>query len=94
MESTQADNAASDQQDFGAKEANTYALISLFLGIVWLFGFGSLAAIYLGIKALREIRRSGGEESGRAFAWGGIITGLFGLTSCGLVIAVAVGAGG
>lgn len=94
MEPTQADDAAADQQDFGAKEANTYALISLFLGIVWLFGFGSLAAIYLGFKALGEIRRPGSEESGRAFAWGGIVTGLFGLTSSGLVIAVALKAGG
>ncbi len=94
MESAQAQDAAGGKQDFGAKEANSYALISLFLGVVWLFGFGSLAAIYLGFKALGEIRRSDGAESGRAFAWGGIVTGLFGLTSCGLVIAVALGAGG
>lgn len=94
MESTPATDAADDKQDFGAKEANTYALISLFLGVVWLFGFGSLAAIYLGFKALAEIRRPGSEESGRAFAWGGILTGIFGLTSSGLVIAVAVTAGG
>lgn len=94
MEPTQASDAAADQQDFGAKEANAYALISLFLGIVWLFGFGSLAAIYLGVKALREIRRPGSEESGRAFAWGGIVTGLFGLSSSGLIIAVALQAGG
>ena len=94
MESTQAENAASDHQDFGAKEANTYSLISLFLGIIWLFGFGSLVAIYLGAKALREIRRPGSEESGRAFAWAGIVTGIFGLTSSGLVIAVALKAGG
>lgn len=90
MESTRAKDAVDDKQDFGAREANPYALVSLFLGIIWLFGLGSLAAIYLGARALREIRRPGSEESGRAFAWGGILTGIFGLTSVGLIIAVAV----
>jgi len=82
--------ARRDEHDFGARESNELALLSLFLGIVWLFGFGSLAAVYLGIKALRQLRKPGNQESGRAFAWGGILAGVFGLISAGLVIAVAI----
>lgn len=77
-------------EHYSAKEANELALISLGLGIFWLFGFGSLAALYLGRKALIEIDRSEGRESGRGFAWAGILSGLFGLTSTGMVIAVAL----
>ncbi len=71
-------------------ETNELALFSLVLGIFWLFGFGSIAAIYLGRKALVEIDTPERRESGRVFAWGGILSGLFGLTSTGLVIAVAL----
>lgn len=60
------------------------------LGIFWLFGFGSIVAIYLGYKALVEIDRPENRESGRAFAWAGILSGIFGLASSGLVIAVAL----
>ena len=77
-------------EHYSAKETNELALISLGLGIFWLFGFGSLAAIYLARKALIEIDRSEGKESGRAFAWAGILSGIFGLTSTGMVIAVAL----
>lgn len=93
MKASMAANLVADAPDFGAPETNGYALASLILGIFWLFGFGSLAAIYLGFRALREISVADGRQSGRAFAWGGIVTGLFGLTSSGLIIAVAVKAG-
>ena len=73
-----------------SEETNGLALTSLFLGIFWIFGLGSIAAIYLGHKALREIEISEGAQSGRAFAWAGIVSGLFGLVSLGLVIAIAM----
>ncbi len=71
-------------------ETNGLALASLFLGIFWIFGVGSLVAIYLGHRALQEIEASGGRQSGRAFAWAGIVSGIFGLISLGLVIAIAM----
>jgi hypothetical protein len=71
-------------------EANGLALTSLFLGIFWIFGIGSVVAIYLGHKALKEIEASDGGQSGRAFAWTGIASGVFGLISLGLVIAIAM----
>jgi len=80
---------ASARQEDSGKETNELALISLVLGIFWIFGFGSVAAIYLGHKALVEIAKPERHESGRAFAWAGIASGIFGLMSTGLVIAVA-----
>lgn len=66
------------------------ALASLFLGIFWLFGFGSIAAIVLGLRAEREIRHSQGAQSGRALAIGGIVSGALGLVSVGFVVLIAV----
>lgn len=80
---------AEKRRSDSGRETNELALISLALGIFWLFGFGSLAAIYLGWKALSEISRAGGREGGRAFAWTGIASGVFGLMSTGLIFAVA-----
>ena len=72
-----------------AEETNGLALTSLFLGIFWIFGLGSIAAIYLGRRAMQEIDASDGAQGGRAFAWAGIVSGIFGLISLGLVIAIA-----
>ncbi|OJU86142.1 MAG: hypothetical protein BGO11_01050 [Solirubrobacterales bacterium 70-9] len=67
---------------------NEMAMISLALSIFWLFGFGSVAAIWLGRKALVEIDRSEGRESGRAMAWTSIAASAFGLTGTAMVAAV------
>ena len=76
------------RSEASGRETNELALISLVLAIFWLFGFGSVAAIYLGARALREVAASGGRESGRAIAWAGIASGVFGLTSTALVAAI------
>jgi hypothetical protein len=68
-------------------DTNGMALASLFLGVVWLFGLGSLAALVMGRIALRQIAESGGREGGRAIAIAGIAVGVAGLLSLGLVIA-------
>ena len=73
-----------------APETNGLALTSLFLGIFWIFGLGSIAAIYLGHRALKEIDASDGRQDGGGFAWAGIVAGVFGLISVGLVIAIAM----
>jgi hypothetical protein len=83
--------SAAEQSNVGhGPETNGLALTSLFLGIFWIFGLGSIAAIYLGRRALQEIAASDGEQSGGAFAWAGIVSGIFGLISVGLVIAIAM----
>lgn len=82
------DKSAGD--DSGA-ETNELAVASLFLGIFWVFGFGSVAGIWLGVKSLREIERSDGGEGGRAFAWAGIVSGGVGLISLGFIFVIAFG---
>jgi hypothetical protein len=69
---------------------NNLAIASLFLGIIWLFGIGSLLAIVLGYRGMKEIRASDGHQGGWALALAGLITGVVGLASLGILIAFLV----
>lgn len=75
--------AAADEE---SAETSELALASLGLSIVWLFGLGSLAGIYLARRSLREIRESEGAIGGRTLAIAGLVTGFLGLGSTVLVI--------
>src|SRR6266480_5826784 len=70
-----------------AAETNGLAIASLFLGIIWLFGIGSILAIVLGYVGMREVRASNGRQSGWAIALAGLIVGIIGLASLGVLIA-------
>jgi uncharacterized membrane protein len=72
----------------GEEEAETsgLAIASLFLGIIWLFGLGSILAIVLGYLGMKEIRESQGKRSGWAIALAGLIVGVVGLASLGILI--------
>jgi hypothetical protein len=67
-------------------ETNGLAIASLCLGIIWLFGVGSVLAIVLGYAGLRQIRDSHGYQGGRAIAIAGVIVGIIGLASLGILI--------
>ena len=69
-----------------AGDTNGFAIASLFLGIIWLFGLGSVAAIALGYLGLKQIDASAGRESGRAIAIAGIVIGVIGLASFAILI--------
>ncbi len=69
-----------------AGETNGLAIASLFLGIIWLFGLGSVLAIALGYLGLKQIEASAGRESGRAIAIAGIVIGIVGLASLGILV--------
>jgi len=69
-----------------AGETNGFAIASLFVGIIWLFGVGSIAAIALGYLGLRQIEASAGHQSGRAIAIAGMIIGVVGLASMGILV--------
>lgn len=73
-----------------AGETNGFAIASLFLGIIWLFGLGSIAAVALGYLGMKQIEASAGHQSGRAIAIAGIVIGLIGLASLGVLIAFLV----
>ncbi len=70
-----------------AAETSGLAIASLFCGIIWLFGIGSVLAIVLGYAGMKEIRGSNGRRSGWAIALAGLITGVVGLASAGILIA-------
>jgi hypothetical protein len=61
------------------------AVASLVLGIVWLWGLGSLLATIFGAVALGQISRSNGRLSGKGMAIAGLILGIFGLGVIALV---------
>jgi hypothetical protein len=63
-----------------APQTSHLAVWSLVLGILWLFGLGSLLAIVLGVAALSQIRHSGGRLSGKPIAAAGIALGVALLT--------------
>lgn len=70
-------------------ETSGLAIASLFLSIVWIFGLGSIVGIYLGVRSLREIRESDGARGGRSLAIAGLVIGVLGMGSLGLVILFA-----
>jgi hypothetical protein len=65
---------------------NGTAIASLVLSLVWLYGIGSVLAIFFAHKAKKEIARTG--QGGTGLATAGNIVGWLGLL--GLVIVVAV----
>ena len=67
-------------------ETNGFAIASMFLGIIWLFGIGSIVAIILGYAGMKQIDASGGHQSGRAIAIAGIVIGIVGLASMGILV--------
>jgi hypothetical protein len=73
-----------------AGETNGFAIASLFVGIIWLFGVGSIAAIALGYLGMKQIEASAGHQSGRAIAIAGIVIGVVGLASLGILIAFVI----
>ena len=58
---------------------NGLAVASMVLGILCLYGIGSVLALVFGYQAKGQIERSGGRESGRGMAIAGIVLGWIGL---------------
>jgi hypothetical protein len=64
------------------------AIASLVLGIVWIYGIGSLLAVIFGHIARGQVRR--GERSGGGMALAGLILGYVGLVGIVLLIVLVV----
>ena len=60
------------------------------VSIVWLFGVGSILGIVLGFMGMSQIRDSGGRQGGKAIALAGVVVGIVGLASLGILIAFVV----
>ena len=65
---------------------NGLAVASLVLGIVWLYGVGSVLALVFGYIGKSQIDQSGGQQTGRGLAIAGIVLGWVGVA--GVVILI------
>jgi len=75
-------------------KTNGMAIASLVLGIVWLYGVGSILALIFGYNAKKQIEQSGGSQTGRGMATAGIVLGWIGAGTLAIVIVGAVAASG
>lgn len=71
---------------------NGMAIASMVLGILWIFGLGSILALIFGYVALSQVKRSG--ETGRGMAIAGVVLGWVGLAFLVLIIVLASLPGG
>jgi predicted PurR-regulated permease PerM len=69
---------------------NGLAIASLVLGIVWVFGLGSILAVIFGFVARKQIRESGGRQSGGGMAIAGIVLGFVGVVGLIFWIVAAI----
>jgi hypothetical protein len=63
---------------------NGLAIASMVLGIVWIYGLGSLLALIFGLVAKRQIKERGQRGSGMATA--GIVLGIIGIVGAIILI--------
>jgi hypothetical protein len=69
---------------------NGLAIASLVLGIVWVFGVGSILAVIFGFVSRKQIRESGGRQGGGGMAIAGIVLGFVGVASFILWIVLVI----
>jgi predicted RNA-binding Zn-ribbon protein involved in translation (DUF1610 family) len=74
----------------GAGQTNGLAVASLVLGIVWLWGVGSVLALVFGLRARGQIKRSAGRLHGAGLAVAGITLGIVGIVGAAIVTASLV----
>ena len=73
-----------------AGSTNGYAIASLTLGFLWLYGLGSLLALVFGYMAKSQITRSQGRQGGGGLATAGIVLGWLGLLGVVAIVVVAL----
>jgi hypothetical protein len=66
------------------------AIASLVLGILWLWGLGSLLALIFGMVGRNQIDASAGHQGGRGLAVAGIVLGIIGLAGAVLVTILVI----
>ena len=70
------------------RKTNGFAVASLVLGLVWIWGLGSLLALIFGLVGLSQIRASEDREGGKGMAIAGVVLGIVGLVLVILSIAL------
>jgi hypothetical protein len=77
-----------------SRGTNGYAIASLVLGILWVWGIGSILALVFGYVAKRQIYETAGLQGGRGMAIAGIVLGWIGVAGLILIIIAVIAAGG
>ena len=67
------------------------AMLTFVLAVLWLFGIGSLLALYVSRLSLRRMRVQQ-ELQGRTVAWAGVAVAMFGIGMAGLWIGLSLAA--
>lgn len=70
---------------------NGLAIASMILGVMWLYGVGSILALIFGLIAKRQIRERG--ERGGALATAGIVLGIIGTVGMILLVVLIIAFG-
>ena len=61
-------------------KVNGLAIVSLVLGITWIYWLGSILAVIFGHIALSQITKSNGQQSGKGLAIAGLVLGYVALS--------------
>jgi len=72
------------------QSTNGFSIASMVLGIIWLYGIGSILALVFGYIARGQIKRSNGREGGNGMAIAGIVLGWVGIGTLTFFILAAV----
>lgn len=75
------------QGSYPPHSVNGLAVASLVLGVLWIYGLGSLLAVIFGSVAISQIRHDG--HRGRGMAIAGLSLGVAGIIAVVVLIAVA-----
>lgn len=77
-------------EELRPRTTNGFAVASLVLGIVFIWGIGSVLALVFGYIAKNQIDQSRGAEGGRGMAIAGIVLGWVGVAGILLMILLMV----
>jgi hypothetical protein len=72
------------------QSTNGFAIASMVLGILWLYGVGAILALVFGYIARKQIRESGGRQKGGGMAVAGIVLGWIGSASLLIIVIVVI----
>jgi hypothetical protein len=78
------------EAQYTAPTNNGFAIASLVLGILCLYGIGSVLALIFGYKARREIDESRGRQKGRGMATAGVVLGWIGVALVAFLLVAVV----
>jgi hypothetical protein len=78
-----------DEEATPRRRLDWYAVVSYVFAVVWLFGIGSVIALYVGRRSLRRMKIHQ-ELRGRTVAWAGIALATFGIGLAVLSLGLSV----